>query len=100
MRAIFAQGLWGKATTVNTDIVARQTINAAMKERRTAAPGLLNRLLSLTAGMIPGSFSVQLVAHRWHIAQEQRAVTWQSFAAPQDKAAQRPFVISTVNPGI
>ncbi len=75
MRQIFAQGFWGKATTVNTEVVARQTLDRALKGKPVFVPGLLNGMLQGLASLVPASLSARMVGKRWREAQES-AVSW------------------------
>ena len=74
MRAIFAQGFWGQVTTLNTDVVARITLQAALKGRPIVVPGILNSFIRWMAGWLPVSVSARLVANRWRLAQQQNLI--------------------------
>ncbi|NMB53438.1 MAG: SDR family NAD(P)-dependent oxidoreductase [Leptolinea sp.] len=78
MSAIFAQGFWGRATTVDTRTVARQTLNAAVKGRMLVIPGMLNQILQAGSHLVPVTFTTRFVGNRWRDA---RQVTdpWQEY---------------------
>jgi short-subunit dehydrogenase len=78
MSAIFAQGFWGRATTVDTRTVARQTVNAALKGRMLVIPGMLNQVLQAGSHLLPVSVTTKFVGNRWRDA---RQVTdpWQEY---------------------
>jgi uncharacterized protein len=75
MRAIFVQGFMGKMTTLNTDQVARVTINAALKGRAVVIPGWINQFIQMAGGLAPVSFVVRQVGKRWRKVQTEE-VCW------------------------
>jgi short-subunit dehydrogenase len=73
MRAIFAQGYWGWATTVDPQKVAKATIKRALKGRRIYIPGMTNQWLQALSTMIPTLSKVKYVASRWTKSQREIA---------------------------
>ncbi len=79
-RAIFAQGFWGRITTVNPDEVAHQTISAALRGRRMVIPGGVNRLIRSLASLVPAVWTARFVGRRWSAAQSGES-SWQAWQA-------------------
>ena len=73
MRAIFAQGYWGWATTVDPFKVARGTLKRAMRGQRVYIPGWTNKWLQAISTMIPTLSKVKYVANRWTRSQAELA---------------------------
>jgi hypothetical protein len=73
MRAIFAQGYWGWATTVDPFKVARGTLSRAMRGQRVYIPGWTNKWLQAISTMIPTLSKVKYVANRWTRSQAELA---------------------------
>lgn len=69
MRAIFAQGFWGWATTVDPQQVAESTLKHAFRGTAVYIPGFANKLLRFISAMVPTSLKVHFVAARWRKAQ-------------------------------
>jgi uncharacterized protein len=65
MRSMFAQGFWGLATSMDPVVVARLTLNAALKGRAVIIPGWINNFIHALSTMVPSSVSVHYVAKRW-----------------------------------
>ncbi len=65
MRAIFAQGFWGKMTAMDTNQVARLTINAALKGKKVVIPGFLNLWLQKIGSLLPRTIIARLLGKRW-----------------------------------
>jgi len=65
MRAIFAQGFWGWATTVDPYKVARGTLKRAMRGQRIYIPGWTNKWLQAISTLVPTLSKVKYVAARW-----------------------------------
>lgn len=65
MRSMFAQGFWGLATSVNPDVVARQTLHAALRGRTLVIPGFLNQVIHALSSLVPSGASIKYVAKRW-----------------------------------
>ncbi len=78
MAAIFAQGFWGKVTTVDTRTVARMTINAALKGRGVVIPGWINQAIQSLSNLLPASMRTRFVGDRWRTAQ-QVVDPWQEY---------------------
>ncbi|MCL4560210.1 MAG: SDR family NAD(P)-dependent oxidoreductase [Chloroflexi bacterium] len=75
MRAIFAQGFWGMATTMDTKTVARRTLNRALKGRAVYIPGVINSLGLRLAAYLPAGLVARFVGKRWQAAQEEQ-LSW------------------------
>jgi uncharacterized protein len=73
MRAIFAQGFWGWATTVDPQRVAESTLYYALRGRAVYIPGAANRLLRWISALVPTAMKVHFVAARWRKAQSEIA---------------------------
>jgi short-subunit dehydrogenase len=84
MRAIFAQGFWGWATTVDPYKVARTTLKKAMKGRRIYIPGATNKWLQALSTCLPTITKVKYVARRWTKSQS-------DLATRSDYSAQKTF---------
>lgn len=80
MRAIFAQGFWGRMTTVNPDEVAYCTIRAALRGRRVVIPGGINQFIRNLSGLIPAQWTAQFLSQRWLKAQNGES-GWQAWQA-------------------
>lgn len=65
MRAIFAQGFWGWATTVDPYRVARVTLEKALRGRRIYIPGFTNKCLQAISTLLPTLTKIKYVARRW-----------------------------------
>jgi short-subunit dehydrogenase len=78
MERIFAQGFWGKMTTVDTRFAARKTIDHALKGGGIFIPGWINQVLNGLSGLIPVSLKTRLVGQRWRNAQ-QEINPWQAY---------------------
>lgn len=70
MRAIFAQGFWGKVTTVDQETVARQTVDAALRGKPLCIPGWINRLIQAGSSLLPASLTVKIIESRWKNSRE------------------------------
>lgn len=92
MRAIFAQGFWGRMTTVNPDEVARRTIRAALRGQRVFIPGGINQFIRSLAGFIPAEWTARFVGRRWFAAQngESSWQAWQAAVACTNERLNRP----------
>jgi short-subunit dehydrogenase len=80
MRAIFAQGFWGRMTTVNPDEVAYRTIRAALRGRRVVIPGGVNQFIRNLSGLIPAHWTAHFLGRRWSTAQNGTS-GWQAWQA-------------------
>ncbi|MPM63438.1 hypothetical protein SDC9_110318 [bioreactor metagenome] len=69
MRAIFVQGFWGWATTLDPQIVARAAVNAALKGKALCIPGWANKLVNFLGSLVPVGLKVRFVANRWNRTQ-------------------------------
>jgi short-subunit dehydrogenase len=72
MRAIFAQGFWGLATSMDPQKVARLTVSAALHGKAVVIPGWINQFIRLAGSLMPVSTNVRYVSKRWKKAQEQK----------------------------
>lgn len=68
MRSIFAQGFWGMATSMNMDVVAKVTLNAALKGKGLVIPGFLNQMIHALSSLVPADLALKYVAKRWQKA--------------------------------
>jgi short-subunit dehydrogenase len=73
MRAIFAQGFWGWATTVDPQRVAESTLKHAFRGTAVYIPGFANKLLYFISAIVPTSLKIHFVAARWRKAQTEIA---------------------------
>ncbi len=64
-RKMEAQGFWGKATMMETNLIARRTLERALKGKALYVPGLLNRLLAALGSLLPGEFLTRFLGKRW-----------------------------------
>ena len=80
MRAIFAQGFWGWATTVDPHQVARQTLKLALRGRAVYIPGFGNKILRWIGALVPTQTKIKFVAARWRKAQSELA-QWEALSA-------------------
>ncbi|MHC1781754.1 MAG: SDR family NAD(P)-dependent oxidoreductase [Anaerolineaceae bacterium] len=71
MVRIFAQGFWGKITTVDTKTAARLALNAGLKGRAVCIPGFLNVFIQWLGSLVPVTLAVKLVGDRWRTAQDE-----------------------------
>jgi uncharacterized protein len=78
MEAIFAQGFWGKVTTMDTRTVARQTLDAAIKGKDVVTPGWLNHAIQAGSRFLPASLTTRVAGDRWRTAQ-QTTDPWQEY---------------------
>jgi short-subunit dehydrogenase len=80
MEGIAAQGFWGGATTNPLEVVARRTLDHALKGKGIYVPGALNRVLSFFGKIVPSSCAAALIYRRWSRAQSK----WLPQAAPRE----------------
>jgi len=71
MRKIFAQGFWGKMTTMGTETVARKTIDHALRGKPVYIPGFLNCILQWLGSLVPPAIVAKFIGKRWRTAQAQ-----------------------------
>jgi uncharacterized protein len=69
MRAIFAQGFWGKVTTVEQSEVARQTMECALAGKAVCIPGWINQAIQSMSDLLPVSWRIGVIKQRWQQAQ-------------------------------
>lgn len=81
MRAIFAQGFWGMATTMDTRVVARRTIQHALRGKAVYIPGWFNRILRSLGSMAPAWLVAKFVGRRWSAAQLEQKAGWKPHQA-------------------
>ena len=70
LSGIEAQGFWGRATTNELSIVARNTLSRALRKKRIYIPGVVNRTLSVLGRLIPSAWIARLLYARWNAAQQ------------------------------
>ena len=73
-RAIEAQGLIGRLTTVDVNRVVAGTLNAALRGRALHIPGALNRVLRATGALLPETLVARLVFARWSDARDSQGL--------------------------
>jgi uncharacterized protein len=78
MERIFAQGFWGKVTTEDTRLVARKTLDHALKGHAVYIPGWINQVMQSLSGLLPVALTTRLVGNRWRTAQ-QEINPWQEY---------------------
>ncbi len=59
------QGVWGKLSALPAEEVARRSLKALAKNRRTVVIGFYNKLMRLLTGWMPLSWKLRFIAHRW-----------------------------------
>lgn len=62
---IEAQGFMGRITTLNTSVIAANTINNALKGKTIYIPGFINRILYFISQLIPSTFITHAIGLRW-----------------------------------
>ncbi len=70
LSGIEAQGFWGRATTNELSVVARNTLSRALRKKRMYIPGVVNRTLSVLGKLIPDAWIARLLYARWNAAQQ------------------------------
>ncbi len=64
-RQIEGQGLWGKLAAKSPSYVAKKSLQAVRKNKRTYIPGFCNRLMNVFTKCIPLSWKLKFIAKRW-----------------------------------
>lgn len=72
LQGINAQGFWGRATTNSLPVVARRTIDRALRGKRLYIPGVVNRVFSLCGSLVPRELMARMLYLRWSQAREGR----------------------------
>ncbi len=72
VRAIEAQGLAGRLTTLNVGTVAARTLDRSLRGKTVYVPGLGGRLVGYMGRIAPPSLSAFLVGRRWQKARAGR----------------------------
>lgn len=62
---IKTQGLWGRLSSLPPETVARKSLSAVKKNRRSAVIGFWNRLLRVVTAPVPQSVRLAYIAKRW-----------------------------------
>jgi short-subunit dehydrogenase len=65
-----AQGFFGKLATMDTQYVARRTVDLALKGKRVYVPGTFNLLLSKLGMLLPLPLVLRFIGKRWQNVQE------------------------------
>ncbi len=73
IRAIEAQGFWGRATTTALETVTRRTIAKALRGKKVYVPGAVNLLFSILGKVVPPLAVAKLVYRRWSSVQKKLA---------------------------
>lgn len=69
IEAIKAQGFWGEVTTNALEKVAHRAISGVLRGKKVYFPGIVNRLFSIAARIVPVGLITRLIFSRWHKAQ-------------------------------
>lgn len=64
-RQIDGQGLWGKIAAKSPQFVAKGSLKAAAKNKRTYIPGFFNRCMNFFTKLVPLSWKLKFIAKRW-----------------------------------
>ncbi len=64
-RKMDAQGFWGKATMMETSLVAHHTLEYVLKGKALYVPGWLNRLLAVLGLLLPAGLLTRFLGKRW-----------------------------------
>jgi len=62
---IAGQGLWGKLAAKSPAFVAKKSLAAVRKNKRTCIPGFWNRCMYVCTKLIPLSWKLRFIAKRW-----------------------------------
>jgi uncharacterized protein len=62
---IDSQGFMGQITTVSTTVVARKTIDKALKNRAKYVPGFINQFLLSLSSIVPKTTKAKIIHKRW-----------------------------------
>ena len=62
---IRTQGLWGKLAALPPDVVARKSLNAVRKNRRSPVLGFWNKLMHASTALLPLSWKMRFIAKKW-----------------------------------
>ena len=62
---IRTQGLWGKLAALPPDVVARKSLNAVRKNRRSPVLGFWNKLMHGSTALLPLSWKMHFIAKKW-----------------------------------
>lgn len=73
-RKMAAHGLWGRLTQMDTQTVARQTVQRALKEKATYVPGLINQILASLGNLVPDHLITDFVGKRWRTVQTKNPI--------------------------
>lgn len=60
-----AQGFWGRATMMETNLVARRTMDLALRGKAVYVPGILNRLLAGLGTVLYSEGVARFLGRRW-----------------------------------
>ena len=67
VKAIEAQGFFGRLSVKSVDYVAAETVDKALKGKAVYIPGCFNQLLRRIGCMIPQKFLTRMIRRRWKI---------------------------------
>ncbi len=62
---IRTQGLWGKLAALPPEAVARKSLNALAKNRRSPVLGFWNKLMHVSTALLPLSWKMRFIAKKW-----------------------------------
>lgn len=62
---IQGQGLWGKMAACSPAFVAKKSLKAVSKNKRTYIPGFWNKVMYFSTKLLPLSWKLKFIAKRW-----------------------------------
>jgi uncharacterized protein len=65
IRSINSQGIAGRITTVNVNVVAHSCIEKALSGKKVYIPGFINVILHFLSYLFPASILASYIHHRW-----------------------------------
>jgi hypothetical protein len=80
LRAIQAQGVAGKLTTLNPGEVAALTLEAALKGKAVVIPGAFNRILQGLGSLVPAWLVAAFINLRWRSARQKQEQAFRKLA--------------------
>lgn len=66
-----AQGFWGRVTSNSLETVTERALRKALRGRPVYIPGVVNRIFSICASLIPKGVIARVLLGRWQRAQKQ-----------------------------
>lgn len=62
---IRSQGLWGKLAALPPEAVARKSLNAVARGKRSPVLGFWNKLMHISTALLPLSWKMKFIAKKW-----------------------------------